>query len=342
MRPGSRSSSSRTGRGVQAAGLAAARRQAAGGRDDRLAGRGRARRGAGPAGRSRRPGSRSRCRPCRAAGSATWSRPGAGGRRAAAGSCPAGPGRPPRETRRDAAGGQHPLALGHGALGQLVRRVARLERRVDAVADVEQQLATLPGQDVGAFLGLEAGRAQVGGDRGRDARRCRRGCGRRRGCRGRGALGHDHARLQVGGRQHHAQAVDAAELTQCGRPRWRRRWSRRRSVVAGGACAAQVGEGRCGLVRLHGEDDGRVVGPVRPRRRCRWPVPRSGACRHPCPAAARPRGSPPGARRAPRASRAGPRQVQVAADHAADRPGAVHDVPHRLHPARPAGWPRPG
>ena len=110
------------------------------------------------------------------------------------------------------------------------------------------------------------------------------------------ALGDDHPGLEMGRGQHHAHARRPGRTAAAPRARSRRRWSRRRS-----ACRRVRGRrGRRGRQPPGGTSPpaGRPCRcPSRRRRRCRWPGLRSRACRCPCPAAVRPPGSAPGARR---------------------------------------------
>ena len=231
----------------------------------------------------------------------------------------------------EAGRGVHLLALRPGALLELGGRVAGHARGIDGVADVHQQLAALPRHDVGPRHRLEAGGAQVGGDRlgGRvdavghppeveDAGR-------------RVALLHDHPGLQVGRGQHHADPVRRLEQPQDGRLVGDA-VLRRHHHRLDGSVRRDVVEGGRGLVALHAEQHHGVGVPLGLGSAAdgghRHRVAALRAVQHqPVAADRRQVGSPSDERDV----HAG--QVQVGADHASDGAGAVDDVPHPLRPA---------
>ena len=211
-----------------------------------------------------------------------------------------------RADEGEAGGGEHLLALGLGALGELVGGVALGEGGVDAVAEVHQELAALPRHDVVALDRGDGGGGEVGRDRGRRLVGAAGDPADVEDRRRRVAPGHDDAGLEVRGRQHHADGVRPGEEAQgrgLGRDAVGRADDGRVRPVR--ARAGRRGRRRPGGTSPPGSP--RCRRSTRPRPRCRWPARRWCADRRPRRAPARPRGSPRGGHRGRRGSPGGRR-----------------------------------
>ena len=141
--------------------------------------------------------------------------------------------------QRDAGGADDLLALGLSPSGELVGGLALDASRVDAVADVHQQLAVLPGHDVRP---RRTTRTRRRGDRRRPTRsggRCPRAPGRGRGCPGRDGTWRRPPRARDGSRAASRTPRRHGRTAAAPRARSRPRWSRRRSAVPAGAWAAR-------------------------------------------------------------------------------------------------------
>ena len=197
------------------------------------------------------------------------------------------------------------------------------------VAEVHEQLGYFQRMMSGAACALKPDASKAAATASVRSRRRRAGSGRRRGCRSSGAelaCTTPGSRWVAGSITH--IAVDVGEPAQRRGARSRRRSARRRSASSGGAAAASASERLGRVLALHREQ--------RPRRRA--PGRSDGADRSGSASvdravgrlehAARSCAIARRARRGRSARRRG-RARTAAADHAADRAGAVDHEPHR-------------